>query len=597
MTDPKTLYTDNSQRYATEQRHVKQRLLQSSLLRLLVFIGIIVSDYLLWANTKLVVALSLGGIVLFFYLVSRHANLQAKRRKLQALEHINTTELQILNGDFDQQPDGEAYKNPTHPFSQDIDLFGKHSFFQYLNRTALKSGTDRLAQLLTSNNLSAIEAKQKAIAELAELHQFRQDFTATALLTSQEEADEPQSTAQSLKNLHAHQLFTPRFSGWLSKGFSLLSLVIIASYFLDFIPASLAVLWLLIGLIITGVYLKRVNDLSGKVSKIQIVFRQYHQLLALVENVDFKAPFLQDLQQKVTTDTQKASAVIQQFSKTIDALDQRGNLLFGFLGNGFLLWDLQQSYKLEKWLKTHRNSIGQWFEVLAELDAYNSLGNFAFNHPDYTYPQITTDDSVVVAAQAAVHPLIPKTEAVTNDFKILKDEFLIITGANMAGKSTFLRTVALQIVMSNIGLPVRAAAAQYHPIKLITSMRTVDSLAEEASYFYAELSRLKYIIDHLKSERYFIILDEILKGTNSTDKAIGSRKFLEKLVASHSTGIIATHDLSLCEVADHLPQVRNHYFDAQIIDDDLFFDYKFKDGICQNMNASFLLKKMEIIDD
>lgn len=166
----------------------------------------------------------------------------------------------------------------------------------------------------------------------------------------------------------------------------------------------------------------------------------------------------------------------------------------------------------------------------------------------------------------------------------------------MAGKSTFLRTVSLQIVMANMGLPVCGTAAEYSPIKLITSMRTTDSLTDDESYFFSELKRLKFIVDEIQNDRYFIVLDEILKGTNSTDKAIGSRKFVEKLVASKSTGIIATHDLSLCKAADELPGVKNHYFDAEIINDELHFDYKFKDGICKNMNASFLLKKMEIVD-
>ena len=166
----------------------------------------------------------------------------------------------------------------------------------------------------------------------------------------------------------------------------------------------------------------------------------------------------------------------------------------------------------------------------------------------------------------------------------------------MAGKSTFLRTVSLQVVMANIGLPICAKEAAYNPIKLITSMRTTDSLTDDESYFFSELKRLKFIVDQIQTDRYFIVLDEILKGTNSTDKAKGSRKFVEKLVGSKSTGIIATHDLSLCEVAKELPQIENHYFDAEIIDNELHFDYKFKEGICQNMNASFLLKKMEIVD-
>ena len=165
----------------------------------------------------------------------------------------------------------------------------------------------------------------------------------------------------------------------------------------------------------------------------------------------------------------------------------------------------------------------------------------------------------------------------------------------MAGKSTFLRTVSLHIVMANVGLPVCANESVYNPVKLITSMRTSDSLTDDSSYFFSELTRLKFIVDEIGKEPYFIVLDEILKGTNSTDKAIGSRKFVEKLVATNATGIIATHDLSLCEIETQLEPVKNYYFDAQIVNDELFFDYKLKQGICQNMNASFLLNKMDII--
>jgi DNA mismatch repair ATPase MutS len=178
---------------------------------------------------------------------------------------------------------------------------------------------------------------------------------------------------------------------------------------------------------------------------------------------------------------------------------------------------------------------------------------------------------------------------------IENEQFFIVTGANMAGKSTFLRTVSLHIVMANVGLPVCAKSSQYMPVKLITSMRTSDSLTDDSSYFFSELTRLKYIVDLIQKEPYFIVLDEILKGTNSTDKAIGSRKFVEKLVASNATGIIATHDLSLCEIEKNLEDVKNYYFDAEVIDDELHFDFKLKQGICQNMNASFLLKKMDIV--
>lgn len=165
----------------------------------------------------------------------------------------------------------------------------------------------------------------------------------------------------------------------------------------------------------------------------------------------------------------------------------------------------------------------------------------------------------------------------------------------MAGKSTFLRTVGLSIVMANNGLPICAQSFAYTPIKLISSMRTTDSLSDNESYFFSELKRLKHIIDTIENEEHFIILDEILKGTNSKDKAKGSQQFVEKLVRTKSTGIIATHDLSLCELEGQLSEVKNYYFDAEIVNDELYFDYKLKNGVCQNMNASFLLRKMGIV--
>lgn len=595
MANPKSLYAQKIAEAKTESKVVKRQLLSSSMLRLIVFIAIILGVYFLWGNIQWIIAVILLGIILFFFLVTRHTDLQEKRNRLQALIAINTTEIEVLDRKFAHLPDGKIYKESTHEFSQDLDLFGPGSFFQYLNRTALKVGEQTLADLFKANTTTNIIPKQEAIAELSQKIDFRQEFSAQAQLTAEKNQQETISIHQIMDLLKNHQYFTPQYTKPLSIIFSSISLLAIISYFMGFIALSPLLIWFFCGISITGFYIKRVNLLSNEVSKMQKIFRQYYKLLDLLENTSFSASLLKDYQERIATEQKKASRILKEFSSAIDALDQRNNLLFGFFGNGFLLWDLHQAFKLEKWIQSYTTKVDNWFEVIAITDAYNSLGNFVFNHPYYSFPKIK-ENSTIIKAERAVHPLIPPEEAISNNFKINKEEFFIITGANMAGKSTFLRTVALQIVMSNTGLPVCASSCEYSPIKLITSMRTVDSLAEEASYFYAELSRLKFIIDQLKEAPYFIVLDEILKGTNSIDKAKGSQKFVEKLVHSHSTGIIATHDLSLCTVAEKLPPVKNHYFDAQIIDDELYFDYKFKKGICQNMNASFLLKKMEIID-
>jgi ABC-type multidrug transport system fused ATPase/permease subunit len=590
MPTPGSIYSEFISRYTTDLKAVKTQLLWSSMLRLAVFLAIAFAMYFFWSSTRVVIGSVILGIVLFLILVTRHSKIQYKKAKLKALLRLNETELKVLGLEFSDLPTGEVYKNPTHAFSQDIDIFGKHSFFQYLNRTALKEGEENLASKLTSNSINDIELKQASIKELAEKVELRQHFTADAILVDTE------TKANSIVRwITAYQRFVPKVMAWLPKVFSVLSLAAILGYFFNVLNGAQLLLWFLIGLGITGFFLKRINELSSHVSQAQSTFQQYFKLLKFIEDAEFNSSLLQSFQSKIHSDSAKASQILKVLSKHIDGLDQRNNILLGIVLNGFMLRDLTQSLKIENWIAQNATQVDSWFKVIAEIDAYNSLANFQFNHPNYVFP-IIKDSGCFTKTEGAVHPLIDPKDAVRNDFEIKDNQFFIITGANMAGKSTFLRTVSTQIVMSNVGLPVCAKYCEYVPTKLITSMRTVDSLADEASYFFAELTRLKYIVDEIQTDKYFIVLDEILKGTNSTDKAIGSRKFVERLVKAHAIGIIATHDLSLCEVADELPQVQNYYFDAEIVNDELNFDYTLKKGICQNMNASFLLKKMNIVE-
>lgn len=590
MNDPKAFYNQQIEKYQRHLDAASKKLGLSSLLRLLIFLALVYAVYHFWGNVSVLVPVLLVGVAIFLFLVSRHSDLKYERDRYRELININQIELKVLKRDFHQLPTGQEFEDPLHPFSQDVDLFGKGSFFQYLNRTSLSEGTKKLAALLLENNIEGIAEKQKAIRELAEKADWRQNFSAIAVLVKTKT-----STRIITDWFKSYKSFVPKLMSWLPWLFSVVSVALITGFFFDVITGIQLGAWFFFGLAITGIYLKKINLLSTHVSEVQDTFHQYYQLLGLIEETDFYSAILKEKRNIIHLNEQKASSILRKFSKAIDALDQRNNMIFGILGNGFLLWDLRQSYRLEKWITAYGSQVEKWFEVIEFLDAYNTLGNFSFNHPGYVFPELHSD-SHITEATALAHPLLDPEKRVANDFSIEKEQFFIITGANMAGKSTFLRTVSLHIVMANLGLPVCAASCSYTPIKLITSMRTTDSLTDDESYFFSELKRLKFIVEEIKKDKYFIILDEILKGTNSTDKAIGSKKFIEKLVASHSTGIIATHDLSLCEVADELPQVENFYFDAEIISDELNFDYKFKEGICQNMNASFLLKKMEIVD-
>lgn len=590
MQDLASFYQNQIDQHVAALAQVKKQLAGSSIIRLLVFALTGLSMYLLFGNAKLVLAAALAGIIVFLFLVSRHTNLKYKRDKLIALKRINETEVKILNRDFHQLPDGSEFKNPEHYFSQDIDLYGKGSFYQYSNRTVLPQGSQALAAIYNENSIENITQKQEAIHQLGTMPEWRQEFSAIASLTK------TQTTTEAIQKwLTSYSPFVPAMMRYLPLVFSIISLVSFALFFLGFISGWILFIIMLIGFLISGVYIKKITKLGVHSSKIQSTFEQYNRLLMIIENTDFQSSLLKATKQSIIREGKKTSSVLKDFSKLLGDLDQNRNVFYLFFGNGYFLRGLATSYQLEIWIKHHGASAKTWFEVIAFFDAYISLGTFDFNHPDYSFPKISKD-STILKSKGAGHPLLDPKKSILNDYQIDNEQFFIITGANMAGKSTFLRTVSLQVVMANIGLPVCAKDAVYNPIKLITSMRTTDSLTDDESYFFSELKRLKFIVDEIQTDRYFIVLDEILKGTNSTDKAKGSRKFVEKLVGSKSTGIIATHDLSLCKVAKELPQIENHYFDAEIIDNELHFDYKFKEGICQNMNASFLLKKMEIVD-
>lgn len=589
MIDPTTFYNQKLEKHNSEVSSHKKKLLLLSSLRLLIFIGTGLAIYATFSNWKLAIAIGALGLVIFMYLLSKYTDTKAKRELHKALVNINAEELKIASGYFHHRDSGLQFQDPKHFYSLDIDLFGKGSFFQYINRTISSEGQSELSNALKANNTSYIEERQETIKELSQKTEWTQLFSATGSLIKTE--------TPALKIIHwlkNHKNFIPKQMKWLPWLFTLISVALLTLAILNILDISFFGYWLFVGLGLTGLYLKKINVLALNSNKTKDTFRQYAALLLQIETENFTSKLLLEKQKQIQSEGKKASAIFYEFSKCLDALDNRNNLIGAIFGNGYLLSDIKNSYKVEQWITNYGHKVEDWFEVVSFFDAYNSLGSYVFNHQDQVFPKISKNQTTINAKDLG-HPLLDKTKRVNSDVIIDNQQFFIVTGANMAGKSTFLRTVSLHIVMANVGLPVCATSSSYAPVKLITSMRTSDSLTDDSSYFFSELTRLKFIVDAIEKESYFIILDEILKGTNSTDKAIGSRKFVEKLVAGNATGIIATHDLSLCEISEELEDVKNYYFDAEIINDELYFDYKFKKGICQNMNASFLLKKMEII--
>ncbi|MBF4984028.1 DNA mismatch repair protein MutS [Nonlabens mediterrranea] len=586
-----SFYKERIAQFKEKRDSIKDQLRVSSTIRLLIFIAGAAGVYFLWSQWQVAIIIAVSTFILFLFLVSRHENLRRKRDFQQALLDRNELELMMLDRNYTGRPDGSEYLKDDHEFSRDIDLLGPGSFFQYLNRSVTKDGVATLANQFLSNDIFDITRKQEAIKELSEKIDFRHNYGATATLLNNEK--DPKDM---LDWINSYTSFVPPLFSWLPWIWFIASIALGVAYFNDWINGYIFSIAFFGGLGITGKYIKRITAFSANISSLELFFKQYSQLILAIEKESFKSDLLIGLKSRIMVGDVPASIRFKELAVAIGRLDQRNNMLFGVLANGFGLWDLKQVHTIEIWLETNAIHIENWLDTVAQIDALNSLGNFAYNHKDYVYPIIETGDFKMQVSNAR-HPLLDPAKAIGNDIQISSGEFFIITGANMAGKSTFLRTVSMKIVMANAGLPVCAQSMIYSPIKLITSMRTSDSLTDDESYFFSELKRLKYIVDKIETERYFIVLDEILKGTNSQDKANGSRKLIEKLSRKHATGIIATHDLSLTEVANEYDSISNYFFDADITNDELTFDYTFKDGIATNMNASFLLRKMGIVDD
>ncbi len=569
---------------------IRRQLGNMVMARLFLFLSIVGAIYVFWGSMPWVLIIPIVLSLSFMGLLSYNAKLNFQRHYLEACIRVNENELKALKGDYTFANNGIQFSNPKHAFSNDIDLFGEGGFFERLNRTSTEEGAFYLVDLLVANNIDSVRTKQLAYQELAEKNEFRERFI--ALASSRKKVVDEKRILSWLKSFQPIVPVFLRIGAWT---FSLVSLLGIIMLSLDLISVQLIIIWFVLGVMITGLFLKKIQYLSHQLTSFSEVLKINEQLLVWIEEEPFGNELIQAIKAPLSVQNRQVSRAFSELNRAIDLFNNRNNLIVAMLGNGFLLWDIQSTLRIQNWMLKHQDFVEDWLAVIYHMDAAVSMGNYVFNHPNFVFPELVQDTTCMRAVQIG-HPLIETTKCVRNDIEIGQGYFFIITGANMAGKSTFLRTIGLSLVMGNAGLPVFADKMVYQPIKLVTSMRSSDSLKDDSSYFHSELVRLKYVTELLQQERYFVILDEILKGTNSKDKEEGSKKFVERLIKEGATGIIATHDLGLCTIEQHYKEIKNYYFDADIVEDELYFDYTMKSGVCKNMNASFLLRKMGIVE-
>lgn len=579
----------------------KQQIYRISTLRFVLFIAGIVGVVHYWGSGWTAVAgVSAVTFLPFIFLVKLHNRLFNKREYFEKKIEINRQELQAINYDTSSFDGGNEFINPAHLYSYDLDLFGEHSLFQYVNRTSTDLGKKHLASWFTHHleSKKEIDGRQAGVRELASELEMRQHFRILGLLHKGKSADKEEimnwadspSYYRNHKMLRALPVIVPAIN-------MILIGLAIANIIPGSVPSATFVGFFFLSLAFTR-GISKLQTLYGK--KLQIL-ATYANLIRIIEEKNFHSPVLQEIQKLVGGEKQKASQAVNKLSALMNALDQRGNMLMSFVLNGSLFWELKQIMKIEAWKDEHASELPSWLKAIGEMDAYCSLATYAYNHPAYIYPEISSTP-FAMEAQALGHPLMNRDKCVRNDINIAKRPFfIIITGANMAGKSTYLRIVGINYLLACIGAPVWANRMKLYPARLITSLRTSDSLTDNESYFFAELKRLKLIIDKLSAgEELFIILDEILKGTNSTDKQKGSFALIKQFMALQTNGIIATHDLLLGTLINLFPEdIHNYCFEADITNNELTFSYQMKEGVAQNMNACFLMKKMGIavIDD
>ena len=604
MTHSSTNKTDREKFYLNRQYHFtklweakKKKLNRIAWLRLITFVLFVTFGIMVINRDSIYYALpSFLSLIAFLLLVKRNIKDAWQKDHYAVLRDLNRDEINAGKGDYSAFENGNEYSDKAHSFTFDLDIFGTKSVFQYLNRSFTRNGNRRLSEFLSYplSTEQEIKERQEAVKELKEKTDWRQKFQAYSIQLIEETFDRNrlESWLKNKISLFETSVYPVLAFALPVLSFSLIGLTVFGNLSFDDI-------WflLLLPLIVVGTLIRKTGNFQRDVTTSLKVLRGYIHHIRLVEDVEFTTELLQNRRSMLFHGPESASVVIKKLGKILDAFDTRNNMIMGVVLNALLLWDIHCLISFEKWRTKYGNAVFLWLDSLTEFDALSSLGTFAFNHPDFVFPEIS--GSALWEFRSVGHPLLDPADRVDNDLLVKNEgEIFIVTGPNMAGKSTFLRAVGVNIMLAQAGAPVCANKMVFKPVCLFTSMRTTDSLQQNESYFFAELKRLKLLLDKIGEEEHvFFLLDEILKGTNSADKSRGSEAVISKLVALKGTGLIATHDLTLSDLENNFPgKVLNKCFDAEIVDDQLVFNYKLHEGVTKNMNAVFLMKKMGIIE-
>jgi hypothetical protein len=566
-----------------------------ALARLFTFLAGTVMAWYYWPASRFIFPVFLLTAVIFIYLVFRDSDKGSAIKNHERMIQINRHELDAIYQNLQDYEDGHIFEDPMHAYAADLDLFGPHSIFQWLNRCHAEQSKHLLAALLKSPlTPDAVGEKQKAATELSEKQDICQQFQSSAMAN-------PLSINTEKRIQQWITKPAGEFEKWYWKPirnfYPFFTFFIILLYTLDYLSTGSFLFWLIgffaLSVLISG----RITPVYELLSRIQPEMDSLHEQLHVIEKENFHSPFLINLKNRLKpAGYTSAASAMRDFHSILKKFEFRLNIVVFVVLNGLLLWDLRQVIALNVWKQKNRHYLNDWFEAIAEMEVMISLASLVHNEPDWCFPEVDGNYFHFLGIDLG-HPLIPFDKRITNDFKLDgPGKIALVTGSNMAGKSTFLRSLGVNTALALMGSPVCARKMHLSDMKLISSMRVADNLAENTSTFYAELKKLQLIIESVnRKEPVFILLDEVLRGTNSTDRHQGSRALVRQLLHNHSVAVIATHDTELARTESAIDQaVSNYHFEGRIEGDELHFDYKLKKGICESLNATTLMKKIGI---
>lgn len=601
-----TSFSDRERGFQKQAEADQQRHNQLAIWRLAWFVGSVAATWLLLANKQTSWGLIAGllELVVFARMMTWHRAVRRHRDLNRHLATINTDEEQRLARQFTRPETGLAFAPIDHAYAHDLDVFGKHSLFRLLNRTRTHDGAARLAQyLLQPAQPHIIFLRQQAIQALTTHINWRQDFEATAMLN--------EKISLPTAGLRTWAMGTTPLPGWINVArfvLPVLTLGIFVSWVMGYVPG-----WSVFAAIaFHGVVLNPLQETTKQVSEqtheIAQALTDFADLFRFVERTPGESILLTDLRKQLQSGQATASVAVRQLARLVENFNFRRNPYFYLFIGLPSLWDAHYLVALNRWRAQHGPVLADWFAALAEAEALNSLAGFAHAHPDYVQPDLLEESGVHIDAHHVAHPLIPPVRAVANSLAFDgSGKTILITGSNMSGKSTFLRTVGLNVVLAQAGAVVAARRFVCSPVQVYTSMRTQDSLEENTSSFYAELKRLRTLIQLTQTSQptagevvaqtglpilYF--LDEILKGTNSADRHKGAEALIRQLHRTKASGFVSTHDLELGQLGESVDFVQNYHFRSDIDDGKVTFDYQLRPGVCQSFNASQLMKAIGI---